>query len=72
MLPRVHVTRKGQADRHLLLAELDGVAEQDQGNVILQAGSVECLVQDQAVRAVLFQGEAEVDSPHCHCQICWP
>lgn len=72
MLPRVRVTHEGQADGNFLLAELDGAAEQDEGNVVLQAGSVEFLVQDQAVWVVLFQREAEVNSPHCHRQICWP
>lgn len=72
VLPRACVTHKGQADGNFLGAELDGVAQQDQGNVILQAGSVELLVQDQTVRVVLLQWDAEVNSPHCHCQIWWP
>lgn len=72
VLPHARVTHKGQAGRHLLIAELDGAAEQDQGNVVLQAGAVELLVQDQAVWAVLLQREAGVNSPHRHRQIWRP
>lgn len=72
MLPRIDVIYEGQADGDFLIAELNGIAEQDQSNIILHAHSVEVFVEDQAVRPMLFQRAAEVSSPHFNSEIWWP
>lgn len=63
---------EGQADGDFLVAELDGRAEHDQGNIMFHACSVKVFMDNQAVWLMFFQRVVKVNSPYYNSEIWWP